>query len=92
MNREAAALGVPVYSIFRGKLGAVDRCLAEDGRLILIRDVAEIESRILIQSRDKTWRPEVSPRPALLQIVNHVEDILRHGTGKESETTASHAQ
>ena len=24
MNREAAALGVPVYSIFRGKLGAVD--------------------------------------------------------------------
>ena len=25
MNREAAALGVPVYSIFRGKLGAVDR-------------------------------------------------------------------
>ena len=25
MNREAAALGVPVYSIFRGKIGAVDR-------------------------------------------------------------------
>jgi len=24
MNREAAALGVPVYSIFRGKSGAVD--------------------------------------------------------------------
>ena len=27
MNREAAALGVPVYSIFRGKLGAVDKYL-----------------------------------------------------------------
>lgn len=27
MNREAAALGVPVYSIFRGKIGAVDRYL-----------------------------------------------------------------
>ena len=25
MNREAAALGVPVYSIFRGKIGGVDR-------------------------------------------------------------------
>ena len=25
MNREAAALGVPVYSIFRGKIGAVDK-------------------------------------------------------------------
>ena len=31
MNREAAALGVPVYSIFRGKLGAVDRYLARGG-------------------------------------------------------------
>ena len=27
MNREAAALGVPVYSVFRGKAGAVDRML-----------------------------------------------------------------
>ena len=32
MNREAAALGVPVYSIFRGKIGAVDRFLADTGR------------------------------------------------------------
>src|SRR5438270_12264071 len=28
MNREAAALNVPVYSIFRGKIGAVDRLLS----------------------------------------------------------------
>jgi predicted glycosyltransferase len=28
MNREAAALGVPVYSIFLGKSGAVDRYLS----------------------------------------------------------------
>ena len=33
MNREAAALGVPVYSIFSGPVGAIDRQLAEDGRL-----------------------------------------------------------
>ena len=33
MNREAAALGVPVYSIFRGKTGAVDLMLEEEGRL-----------------------------------------------------------
>ena len=31
MNREAAALGVPVYSIFKGKIGAVDRYLAKNG-------------------------------------------------------------
>src|SRR5207249_4043497 len=38
MNREAAALGVPVYSIFRGKLGAVDRYLSSTGRLIMLKD------------------------------------------------------
>lgn len=37
MNREAAALGVPVYSIFRGKTGAVDRYLETQGRLVLLR-------------------------------------------------------
>ena len=33
MNREAAALGVPAYSPFAGRLGAVDRALISDGRL-----------------------------------------------------------
>jgi uncharacterized protein len=33
MNREAAALGVPAYSPFAGRLGAVDRTLIGDGRL-----------------------------------------------------------
>src|SRR5262249_14089051 len=34
MNREAAALGVPVYSVFRGRIGAVDRYLSRTGRLV----------------------------------------------------------
>lgn len=37
MNREAAVLGTPVYSIFAGRLGGVDRHLIETGRLRLIR-------------------------------------------------------
>jgi uncharacterized protein len=43
MNREAAALNVPVYSIFRGKLGAIDRYLSEQGRLSLITCVGDIK-------------------------------------------------
>ena len=39
MNREAAAMGVPVYSIFRGTIGAVDRYLTDQGRLILLESV-----------------------------------------------------
>jgi hypothetical protein len=37
MNREAAVLGTPVYSIFAGRLGSVDQHLIETGRMILIR-------------------------------------------------------
>jgi len=33
MNREAVALGTPVYTTFEGRLGAVDEALLLDGRL-----------------------------------------------------------
>jgi hypothetical protein len=51
MNREAAALNVPVYSIFRGKLGAIDRYLSEQGRLALITSVADIASIKLVKRK-----------------------------------------
>ena len=37
MNREAAVLGTPVWSIFEGKLGAVDEQLAREGRLRFLK-------------------------------------------------------
>ena len=40
MNREAAALGIPVYSLFRGTMGAVDKYLAETGKLVLLESEA----------------------------------------------------
>ena len=33
MNREAVALGIPVYTIFSGRMGAVDEALIKAGRL-----------------------------------------------------------
>jgi uncharacterized protein len=38
MNREAAALGVPVYTTFGGRLGGVDEQLMRDGRLRPLTD------------------------------------------------------
>ena len=52
MAREAAVLGVPAYSIFTGKIGAVDERLAREGRLIMIRKPADV-SRIQFVKRDK---------------------------------------
>jgi predicted glycosyltransferase len=40
MNREAVALGTPVYSTFEGRLGAVDERLIAEGRLRKLTDPA----------------------------------------------------
>ena len=42
MNREAVALGVPVYTTFAGQLGAVDDALIAEGRLELLRSTDQI--------------------------------------------------
>jgi uncharacterized protein len=38
MNREAVALGVPVYTTYGGRLGGVDEALIRDGRLVQLTD------------------------------------------------------
>jgi predicted glycosyltransferase len=43
MNREAVALGVPVYTTFGGRLGGVDEALLREGRLRLLADPHELE-------------------------------------------------
>jgi predicted glycosyltransferase len=43
MNREAAALGTPVYTTFRGRLGGVDEALIRSGRLRPLTDPGAIE-------------------------------------------------
>jgi predicted glycosyltransferase len=42
MNREAVALGTPVYTTFEGRLGAVDEALLRGGRLRKLGDPREI--------------------------------------------------
>ena len=42
MNREAVALGIPVYTTFAGRLGAVDERLIGEGRLRPLRTAGEL--------------------------------------------------
>ena len=67
MNREAAVLGVPTWTTFAGRLGAVDRQLVEEGRLRVLERVEDLE----VVRRDREWHP---PR-AIADAV--VEEILR---------------
>ncbi len=43
MNREAVALGTPVYTTFEGRLGAVDERLIGEGRMRKLEDPGELE-------------------------------------------------
>jgi predicted glycosyltransferase len=42
MNREAVALGTPVFTTFEGRLGAVDEALIAEGRLRKLTDAADV--------------------------------------------------
>lgn len=76
MIREAAALGVPAYSIFGGKVGAVDSFLENSGRLILIRDSDDLKTKLKIIKRDQNKLSDDSHSPTLLFIVDELEKVI----------------
>jgi uncharacterized protein len=76
MNREAAAMGVPVYSIFRGKIGDVDQYLAQQSRLILIETPADV-AKIEAVRRNRTARfSDNSNSPTLEAVVRSIVSIV----------------
>jgi hypothetical protein len=78
MNREAAALGVPVFSIFRGRMGAVDQYLAKTGRLTLIEKVEDIRTKIVLARRKTGLWGSANQSAALDCIVNGISSIAEH--------------
>jgi predicted glycosyltransferase len=75
MNREAAALGVPVYSIFRGTIGAVDRYLSETGRLTLLEEPGDLATKLRIQKRNTESGTRTASKVTLQQVVSHIIDL-----------------
>jgi uncharacterized protein len=60
MNREAAALGVPVYTTFGGRLGGVDEELIRQGRLVPITD----PRALVVRKRDSGEEARVRRDPS----------------------------
>src|SRR5439155_650778 len=56
MNREAVALGVPVYTTFGGRLGGVDEMLIRDGRMIPLSDPRALDLRKREGGRERVRR------------------------------------
>jgi predicted glycosyltransferase len=63
MNREAVALGTPVFTVFEGRLGAVDERLINEGRLKRLTSPDEV---ILTKRTPKAAEPRIRRDPALL--------------------------
>ena len=62
MNREAAALGVPVYTTYGGRLGGVDEELIREGRLKPLTDPRALE----LKRREEGSGSRVRRDPAIL--------------------------
>jgi predicted glycosyltransferase len=71
MNREAVALGTPVYTTFEGRLGAVDELLLQDGRLKRLEDPEEIRPEK--RAADETQRIRRDPRELVKLLLSAVD-------------------
>ena len=71
MNREAAALGVPVYTTYGGRLGGVDEALIREGRLKPLTDPRALD----LHKRDARAGGQTHRDPA------HMLDLLLSAVG-----------
>jgi predicted glycosyltransferase len=71
MNREAVALGTPVYTTFEGRLGAVDEALLREGRLRKLTDPDEV--RVERRSEQGGLRVRRDPRELVTLLLSAAE-------------------
>ncbi len=69
MNREAAALGVPVATIYAGAWAAIDEALVQENRLLRIASSKDLELLLIAKKRS------AQPRRAL-HVRNEVVDLI----------------
>ena len=95
MNREAALLGTPAYSIFTGPTGALDEELIRDGRLVAIRDAVGVDSIPL--TKKQAPRHAEPPSHATARgrstlrdfVVDQIQDLARRPRAKRTRSMNS---
>jgi predicted glycosyltransferase len=69
MNREAAALGIPAYTIFAGKQAAIDEYLIGEGRLKTIANEADIEAIVPEETSEIALRGKLEIRKVVADLI-----------------------
>jgi uncharacterized protein len=77
MIREAAAVGVPAYSIFCGKLGAVDNALVTRGKLNMIMSENDVQKKLVCIKKRELKIYKTKENPTIDSIVGHVERAVK---------------
>jgi predicted glycosyltransferase/peptidoglycan/xylan/chitin deacetylase (PgdA/CDA1 family) len=78
MAREAAAIGIPAYTLFAGRQGGVDTNLIREGRLVELKSKADFH-RILLR---KNERPELVSIERERERVEWLVDIIVLSAGR----------
>lgn len=69
MNREAAALGVPVWTIFAGKQAAIDEYLINENRLRKIEKVKDLDKIELLKKPERNARKKSETRGKVADLI-----------------------
>jgi uncharacterized protein len=72
MNREAVALGTPVFTVFEGRLGAVDERLIAEGRLVRL----ERADQVSLVKRSPAGEPAASGADRIRRDPGVLTDLL----------------
>jgi predicted glycosyltransferase len=78
MNREAVALGTPVYTTFEGRLGAVDERLIAEGRLrkLAAADELDLAKRDRVAGEGVQERVRRDPRRLVELLLSHTQNAV----------------
>ncbi|MBV9421427.1 MAG: DUF354 domain-containing protein [Solirubrobacterales bacterium] len=85
MNREAVALGTPVYSVFEARLGAVDERLIAEGRLRRLHSPDQLELVKRVDGSAAAKRVRRDPR-VLTDLLLTAREDWRKPPGRTEET------
>jgi hypothetical protein len=57
--------------------------------MIMVRTAAEVHNVIMFKRREKKLQAAAQPRTALLQIVDHIEEIIRNEYNHDGKDASS---
>jgi predicted glycosyltransferase len=76
MNREAVALGTPVYTMFKGMLGSVDKHLIESGRMVQVLEREDFDKIDVRKKPDGLAKTQTDKEALINEIVDKILEVV----------------